>query len=46
MSPSRVQRGMTLIELIVAITIVAILGALLLGVAATAGGVAREARTN
>ncbi|QDT70800.1 hypothetical protein MalM25_37560 [Planctomycetes bacterium MalM25] len=38
--------GMTLIELIVAITIVAILGALLLGVAATAGGVAREARTN
>lgn len=47
--PSALRRppaGMTLIELIVAITIVAILGALLLGVAATAGGVAREARTN
>lgn len=38
--------GLTLIELLVAITIIAILGALLLGVAATAGGVAREARTN
>lgn len=39
------RRGLTLVELLVAIAIVAILATLLLGVAATAGRTAREART-
>lgn len=38
-------RGFTLVELLVAISIVAILGAMVLGVAATATGTAREAKT-
>lgn len=40
-----VRSGLTLIELLVAISIIAILAALLLGVAATATGTAREAKT-
>lgn len=41
----RNARGFTLVELLVAITIISILGALILGVAATATGTARESRT-
>lgn len=39
------RRGMTLVELLVAILIIAILGALVIGVAAVAGETARESRT-
>ncbi|TWT46817.1 type II secretion system protein [Botrimarina hoheduenensis] len=45
LAPAGVRRGLTLVELLVAIAIVAILATLLLGVAARAGRTAREART-